>query len=122
MHARSAILKCALLLAMVALWPPPSSAQTLLSAQAPAQHTPPERVPLERPASGQKLTVTVTDQNAVAVASARVQLQPPPPALPLRCETDFAGHCEFSNFLPGTYELRVEKAGYYAAVQSGMQV
>jgi len=73
-------------------------------------------------AAVQKLTVTVTDENGVAVASARVQLKPPPPALPLRCGTDFAGHCEFTNLTPGTYELRVEKTGFYAVVQAAVQV
>ena len=68
------------------------------------------------------LTVAVTDENGVAVASARVQLQPPPPALALRCETDFDGHCEFTDLSSGTYELRVEKTGYYALVQSYVPV
>ncbi|MGA9392311.1 MAG: TonB-dependent receptor [Candidatus Sulfotelmatobacter sp.] len=66
--------------------------------------------------------ITVTDENGVAVASARAQLQPSPPALPVRCETDFAGHCEFTNLPAGTYELRVEKIGYYSISQGGVQV
>src|SRR5580658_171401 len=65
-----------------------------------------------------KVIVTVTDENGVAVRSARVQLQPPPPALPLRCETDFAGHCEFSVSSSERFELEVEKTGYYAISQS----
>ncbi len=68
-----------------------------------------------------KLAITVTDENGVAVGSARVLLTPPPPGLPLRCGTDFSGRCEFLNLNPGSYELRVEKAGYYAAVQSAIQ-
>ena len=68
------------------------------------------------------LAVTVTDENGVAITSARIQLQSPPPGLPLRCETDFAGHCEFANLPSGTYELRVEKTGYYALVQPDVQV
>ena len=72
--------------------------------------------------SGQKLTVTVTDENGVAVSSARVMLQGPPPALPLRCGTDFAGRCEFTALLAGSYEIHVEKEGYYAAVQQGVEV
>ncbi|MGA9307551.1 MAG: carboxypeptidase-like regulatory domain-containing protein, partial [Candidatus Sulfotelmatobacter sp.] len=78
--------------------------------------------PSSRPIPAQKLTITVTDENGLAVSSARVQLQPPPPALPLRCSTDFAGHCEFTDLSPGTCELRVEKAGFYAAVQPDVQV
>ncbi len=76
----------------------------------------------EHSVPAQKLTVTVTDENGVAVASARVQLQAPPPALPLRCGTDFAGHCEFTDLSSGTYELRVEKTGFYAAIQPDVQV
>ena len=74
----------------------------------------------EHPAT-QKLTVSVTDENGVAVNSARAQLQAPP-ALLLRCATDFAGHCEFTNLSAGTYELRVEKTGFYALVQPNLQV
>jgi hypothetical protein len=75
----------------------------------------------ERPATEQKLAVTVTDENGVAVSSARVQVQLSPPAIPLRCETDFAGHCEIPALPSGTYELHVEKVGYYAASQSNVQ-
>jgi Carboxypeptidase regulatory-like domain len=77
--------------------------------------------PPENPAT-QKLTVTVTDENGLAVASARVLLLAPPPALPLRCGTDFAGRCEFTELSSGNYELHVEKIGFYAAVQPGVQV
>ena len=70
----------------------------------------------------QKLTVTVTDENGVAVMSARVELQFPPPAPALRCETDFAGHCEFTALPSGSTELRVQKVGYYAVVQSDVAV
>lgn len=78
-------------------------------------------------ASGQhdnplKLTVTVTDENGVAVASARVVLQPPPPSLALRCGTDFAGRCEFTNLTAGTYSISVEKEGFYAVTQQGIEV
>jgi hypothetical protein len=72
-------------------------------------------------ASVSKLTVTVTDENGVAVASARVELQGPTPALPVRCESDFAGRCEFTGLPVGIYTLRVEKTNYYAAVQVGVQ-
>ena len=73
------------------------------------------------PVTERKLTVTVTDENGVAVRSARVLLQPPSPAFPLRCETDFAGHCEFSVVPSESYELRVEEAGYYAISQSNVR-
>jgi hypothetical protein len=71
---------------------------------------------------GRKLAITVTDENGVAVASARVQLQPPASAVPVRCETDFAGRCEFTNLAVGAYELRVEKIGYDAISENEVQV
>jgi hypothetical protein len=115
MHRRSPSVRQILLLALTPLWVAPSLAQT--SSPPSPQRTSPDHI-----AAAQKLTVNVTDENLVAVGSARVQLQPPPPALALRCGTDFAGHCEFTNLPSGTYELRVEKAGFYAVVQSSVQV
>jgi hypothetical protein len=111
MHGRSATVRW--MFALTLLWAMPSPAQTTAS--------PPERISPEHRATPQKLIVTVTDENGVAVASARVQLQPPPPALALRCGTDFAGHCEFADLPAGTYELRIEKTGFYALVQPGVQ-
>jgi Carboxypeptidase regulatory-like domain len=82
--------------------------------------------PAQSPASGseasKKLVVAVTDENGVAVASARVQLQAPPPSAPVRCETDFSGRCNFNDLSPGSYDLSVEKPGYYALFQPGVQV
>jgi len=71
------------------------------------------------------MTVTVVDENDVAVTSALVFLQASPEAVALPSVTDFAGHCEFSNLSAGTYQLRVEKQGFYSvtltlpAVQPG---
>lgn len=106
---------CALVVALASLWAQSAPAQTTLPSS-PSQRNTPERPSLP------KLTVVVNDQNGIAVRSARVQLQPSSSAPPLRCETDFAGRCEFSNLSSGAYELRVEKAGYYAVLQSGVRV
>lgn len=114
-------MKWAILLALAGLWVAPSAAQSSSSSSPPSQRTDAGRVSGE-PNTAQKLTVTVTDENGVAVPSARVQLQAPPPALALRCGTDFAGHCEFTGLSSGTYELRVEKTGYYVVVQPEVQV
>jgi hypothetical protein len=134
MHGRGATVELAVLLVVMALWAMPSVAQTsspssssssstsLASSSSSSQRTASERVSSEHAAAEQKLTVTVTDENGVAVAAARVLLQAPPPALPLRCETDFAGHCEFADLASGSYELRVAKAGFYALVQPAVQV
>lgn len=72
---------------------------------------------IPRPPS-KALPVTVVDENGVAVSGARISLQPS--AEPLLCVTDFAGHCRFQNLSPGTYQLRVEKVGFYATVQPGI--
>lgn len=61
-----------------------------------------------------KLLVTVSDENGVAVPSALVLLQASPQARALRCETNFAGRCEFANLAVEPYQLRVEKQGFYA--------
>ncbi len=106
-----------LALATVCVTPSPAQTSSPSSSSSPSA----QRVPADHPATGQKLTVTVTDENGVAVSSARVQLQPPPPAIPLRCGTDFAGHCEFTDLSSGTYELRIEKTGFYAVVQPDVQ-
>jgi hypothetical protein len=112
------------LLLALSVWPAMFLvAQTSSSSSSqPSSPQRPDHPSEERPVTGQKLVVTVTDENGVAVASARAQLQPPAPALAWRCETDFAGHCEFNNLSPGAYELHVEKIGYYASSQSLVQV
>ena len=69
----------------------------------------------------QKILVTVTDENEVAVPSAFVYLQASPQAVALRCVTDFAGHCEFSNLSAATYQLRVEKEGFYSLILPTIQ-
>ncbi len=66
-------------------------------------------------------TVAVTDENGVAVRFARVFLQLP--SLPaVRCETNFNGRCSFPGLVPGQYQLRVEKEGFYATVQPVVQI
>ena len=66
-------------------------------------------------------SVVVTDENGVAVPAARVFLQgASPPAM--RCQTDFAGRCGFAGAAAGTYEVRVEKEGFYASLESSVQL
>ena len=69
----------------------------------------------QTPPPAHKLEITVTDENGVAVRSAIVLLTEPP-ANPLRCETDFAGRCRFSSLSAASYQLRIEKQGFYATV------
>ena len=69
----------------------------------------------------QNILVTITDENGVAVPSALVFLQASTQAATLRCVTDFAGHCEFSNLSAATYQLRVEKQGFYSVMLPTIQ-
>ncbi len=84
-------------------------------AQIHSSPTPPKTQP-------QKLLVTVSDENGVAVPSALVLLQDPRPTNLLRCETDFAGRCEFTSLALASYQLRVEKQGFYALLLPTVQV
>jgi hypothetical protein len=71
-------------------------------------------------------TITVTDENGVAVPSARIFLQTSSSQVPaqegIRCQTDFAGRCRFPNLSAGTYEVRVEKEGFYALLEPQVQL
>jgi hypothetical protein len=73
------------------------------------------------PNSSRQLVITVGDENGVAVGSALVLLSAASQINPLRCETDFAGHCTFTNLPAGTFQLRVEKQGFYAAILPSVQ-
>jgi len=99
------------------------AAQTSSSPPSPASSQPAaaERISSAQGDAARKVIITVTDENGVAVASALVQLQAAPPAAPLHCETDFAGHCEFTSLPSGPYELRIGKTGFYSLVQADVQ-
>ncbi len=67
-----------------------------------------------------QLAVTVQDENGVPVPSARVILEPA--GAPSRsCETDFAGRCDFPNLARGLANLRVEKEGFFAFAEKGIE-
>jgi len=66
-------------------------------------------------------TIAVVDENGVAVPSARISLEAPPdPAV--RCQTDYAGRCQFPNLTTGRYLLRVEKEGFYALQEPAVEM
>ncbi len=73
------------------------------------------------PTPSQNVRVTVNDENDVAVAFALVFLQASPQVVALRCVTDFAGHCDFSNLAAPTYQLRVQKQGFYSVMLPAIQ-
>ena len=68
-----------------------------------------------------KLEVTVSDENGIAVRSAVVFLSTASQTNPRRCETDFAGHCLFTSLPTVTFQLRIEKQGFYTAVLPPVQ-
>lgn len=72
--------------------------------------------------ASRNILITVTDENSVAVSSANVFLQASPNATPLRCVTDFAGRCRFPNFGTPSYNLRIEKEGFYSITLPAVQV
>jgi hypothetical protein len=114
--AKWARLFAALWFAAGILLPVPAVGQTAPSPQrGSSEHSSTE-------SSAPKLVVTVTDETGIAVGLARVLVQGPAPTAPLRCETDFAGRCEFANLPPASYAMRVEKTGFYSAVQPDVQV
>jgi TonB dependent receptor-like, beta-barrel len=69
-----------------------------------------------------KLSVTVLDENGVPVSAARAILESGGAARVMTCETDFAGRCEFSGLAYGLHGLRVEKEGYFAVAEKGIEV
>lgn len=66
-------------------------------------------------------SIAVVDENGVAVPAARITLQSPSHA-PIHCQTIFTGRCQFPALPAGQYQLHVEKQGYYALDQSGVQI
>jgi len=68
-----------------------------------------------------RLEVVVTDENGSAVPSAIVQLNSTQQPNSLRCESDFAGRCVFNNLQAQTYQLRIQKQGFYSTLVPAVQ-
>ncbi len=83
----------------------------------PARPSPARRVP-----AAYRLAITVADETGVAVPAALVTLAPPGSQNRLQASTDFAGRCEFTNLAAGAYSLSVEKRGFYAQLNTTVQV
>src|SRR5437868_6627679 len=103
MSLLSRVLRCAMAVSLMAFMGSIAFAQTKASAR---------RAPSS--SAGSRLAVTVNDENGVAVEGARVLLRSTATSAFVRCETDFSGHCSLQHLTPGTYQLRVEKQGFYA--------
>jgi hypothetical protein len=71
----------------------------------------------QTPAPRRAINLIVVDENGLPVSGAEVTLSEPALS-PMQCRTDFAGRCAFAlqNDLP--YQLRVEKLGFYEAVEN----
>jgi Carboxypeptidase regulatory-like domain/TonB dependent receptor len=80
----------------------------------------PQEVPPQSRLAPGTLAVTVLDETRVAVQSARVTLTGVSGSV--NCETDYSGHCQLGGVAPGTYQLRAEKEGYFAAVEKKVEV
>jgi Carboxypeptidase regulatory-like domain len=68
------------------------------------------------------LQVTVTDENGVAVPSAHVELTEIQTRSVTQGETDFAGRWRATGLASGTYEVLVEKEGYFAVTRRALQI
>ena len=62
-----------------------------------------------------KFRITVVDETGVAVAGAQIVLEQIATQTLVRGETDAAGRHEFDVTNPGSYQLKIEKEGFYAS-------
>jgi hypothetical protein len=76
--------------------------------------------PQKEPGSTARLGLVVVDENGVAVVGARVALSGWEGTR--KAETDYAGRCEWTDLAPGTYQVSVEREGFYAVHLSETRV
>ncbi len=68
------------------------------------------------------LVIVVTDENDVPVAAARAVLSMAGAQNPIRQDTDYSGKAEFTGLNPGSYQITVEKEGFYVLTSKDIQV
>ncbi len=68
------------------------------------------------------LSITILDENAVPIPTAHTLLEMTEDHSTRRCETDFAGRCEFSKLRAGPYVLHVQKEGFYAFTEKNVEI
>jgi hypothetical protein len=73
-------------------------------------------------AKADTLLVIVNDENGLAVPDAHLYLVRTGPRQIEKGETNYAGRYFFSNLAPGTYQLVVEKEGFYAVRSDSLAV
>jgi len=76
----------------------------------------------ESTAATPQLTGRVVDENSLAVQGAQVTLTGPELYIPLYAVSDETGHFLVLPVPPGTYDLKVEKRGFYAFVSRSLAV
>jgi len=69
----------------------------------------------ESQAQAVKFRIRVVDETGVAVADARIALEQSATKTLVKGETDAAGRHEFDVTNPGSYQLKIEKEGFYAS-------
>jgi hypothetical protein len=67
-----------------------------------------------------KVAITVVDENGVAVPGARITVSGEQGVR--QAETDYAGRCEWTDLAPATYQVRVEKEGFYAFLSDAVRI
>src|SRR5437867_4457793 len=73
-------------------------------------------------AASAQLTGRVVDENGIAVAGAQATLSAQGLPAPFHAVTDEAGRFSFPALSDGSYDLKVEKRGYYAFVSRSLAV
>ena len=97
---------------------PAKSPLTILRRE--AQDPPPAAV--STPPQEASLVLRVRDENGAPVTSAKVSLYAEGPRLVASWETDFQGRVAMTGIAPGTYQMRVEKQGFFSAKLEQLEV
>jgi len=66
-----------------------------------------------------RVVLTVTDENGLAVSSAQVMVSEPG-FRDQEMQTDYAGRCTYSLEQNASYQLRIDKPGFYQVLKSGV--
>ena len=76
----------------------------------------------DQPPKSARLLLKVVDENRIAIADARLTLVQSATQTLVRGETDEAGRHEFNLPSGGTYELKIEKEGFYSSTTDDVRI